>query len=61
MLRRIWSRFREWVSVEDPDERIEGSGEAITSPQHRRSADAERVLHESREAAEDRSNTRRDE
>lgn len=30
--------------VEDADERFEGSGEAITSPQHRRSAAAEREL-----------------
>ncbi|WP_394297061.1 hypothetical protein [Natrinema salifodinae] len=30
--------------MDDPDERIEGSGEPIVSPQHRRSRDAEREL-----------------
>jgi hypothetical protein len=44
MLRNALSRLREWIAVEDPEERIEGSGEAIVSPQHRRSAEAEREL-----------------
>jgi len=44
MIRSVLSRLREWIAVEDPDERIEGSGEAIVSPQHRRSLEAEREL-----------------
>jgi len=44
MIRGVRSRIREWIAVEDPDERIEGAGEAIVSPQHRRSRDAEREL-----------------
>ncbi len=44
MLRTAPSRLREWIAVDDPEERIEGSGEAIVSPQHRRCRDAERTL-----------------
>ncbi|WP_440770454.1 hypothetical protein [Natronorubrum sp. DTA28] len=44
MIRRVIARLREWIAVEDAEERIEGSGEAITSPQHRRSPAAEREL-----------------
>lgn len=44
MFREAVARLREWVSVEDLEERIEGSGEAIVSPQHRRSREAEREL-----------------
>ncbi|ELZ25982.1 MULTISPECIES: hypothetical protein [Natrinema] len=44
MIRSVLSRLREWISVEDPEERIEGSGAAIVSPQHRRSLEAEREL-----------------
>ncbi|SEP74664.1 hypothetical protein [Natrinema salaciae] len=44
MIRTALSRLREWIAVDDPEERIEGSGEAIVSPQHRRSAEAEREL-----------------
>ena len=44
MVRGIIARLRERIAVEDADERIEGSGEAITSPQHRRSPEAEREL-----------------
>ncbi|WP_436344992.1 hypothetical protein [Natronorubrum sp. FCH18a] len=44
MVRGLIARLREWVAVEDAEERIEGSGDAITSPQHRRSPEAEREL-----------------
>jgi len=44
MLRRLVSWVRARVSVEDPEDRIEGSGEPIVAPQHRRAADAERML-----------------
>lgn len=44
MLRTALSRLHEWIAVDDPEERIEGSGEATTSPQHRRCREAEREL-----------------
>jgi len=44
MIRSVLSRLREWIAVKDPEQRIEGSGEAIVSPQHRRSLEAEREL-----------------
>lgn len=46
MVGRVIAWLREWIAVEDPEERIEGSGEAITSPQHRRSPAAECTLEE---------------
>ncbi|ELZ13081.1 MULTISPECIES: hypothetical protein [Haloterrigena] len=52
MIARLIARLRERIAVEDPDERIEGSGDPITSPQHRRAADAERMLEESAELTE---------
>ncbi|MFP8951980.1 hypothetical protein ACLI4Z_03260 [Natrialbaceae archaeon A-arb3/5] len=52
MLRILVSRLREWISVEDADERIEGSGEAIVSPQHRRSVEAESELERLEEYAD---------
>ncbi|OVE84371.1 hypothetical protein [Natronolimnobius baerhuensis] len=54
MFRRFLARVREWVSIADPDERIDGSGEAIVSPQHRRSLEADRELERLSEHAEDR-------
>ncbi|OIB57446.1 hypothetical protein [Natrialba sp. SSL1] len=53
MLRAAISRLRRRFAVEDPDERIEGSGEAITSPQHRRSAEAEAELDRLEELGDD--------
>ena len=44
MIRGVLAWVRERLAVEDADERIEGSGEAITSPQHRRSPEAQRQL-----------------
>ncbi|TMT85464.1 hypothetical protein E2L06_02175 [Haloterrigena sp. H1] len=44
MIRGVLSRLREWIAVENPEERIDGSGEAIVSPQHRRSLEVEREL-----------------
>lgn len=44
MIRGVLSRLREWLAVEDPDERIGRSGKPIVSPQHRRSLEAEREL-----------------
>ncbi|NGM69472.1 hypothetical protein G6M89_10720 [Natronolimnobius sp. AArcel1] len=54
MFRCFLARVREWVSVADPEERIDGSGEAIVSPQHRRSLEAEWELKRLSEYAEDR-------
>ncbi|WP_195892536.1 hypothetical protein [Halopiger goleimassiliensis] len=53
MLRSLFARVHEWVAVDDPDERIEGSGEAITSPQHRRSPEARRELERLEEVADE--------
>ncbi len=61
MFGRLLSRLREWVAVDDPEERIEGSGEPIASPQHRRSAEAEGMLREDHELSEGESHPRRDE
>ncbi|WP_254761561.1 hypothetical protein [Natrinema marinum] len=44
MVRRIIAWLRERIAVEDAEERIEGTGEAITSPQHRRTQEARRLL-----------------
>ena len=44
MIRRLLARLNEWIALEEPDDRIEGSGEAILSPQHRRNLEAEREL-----------------
>ncbi|MWV38243.1 hypothetical protein [Natrialba sp. INN-245] len=52
MLRALVSRAREWIAVDDPEDRIEGSGEPIMSPKNRRSPEAQRVLRESREVEE---------
>ncbi|WP_339104150.1 hypothetical protein [Haloterrigena salinisoli] len=53
MIRRLVARLRERIAVEDPEDRIEGSGEPITSPQHRRAADAERMLREGADSVDD--------
>ncbi|ADD06260.1 uncharacterized protein Nmag_2704 [Natrialba magadii ATCC 43099] len=53
MFRAALTRLRERFAVEDADERIEGSGEAITSPQHRRSAEAEAELDRLEELGDD--------
>ncbi|TYT61340.1 hypothetical protein [Natrialba swarupiae] len=52
MLRALVSRAREWIAVDDPEDRIEGSGEPIMSPKNRRSPEAQRVLRESRDLEE---------
>ncbi|RQG92772.1 hypothetical protein EA462_00645 [Natrarchaeobius halalkaliphilus] len=59
MVRSLLSRLRDWIAVEDADERLEGSGEAITSPQHRRSPEAERTLEEAKKRADERRNEER--
>ncbi|MFP9059769.1 hypothetical protein ACLI4R_04455 [Natrialbaceae archaeon A-chndr2] len=57
MIHRLVKRVREWLAVEDPEGRIEGSGEAITSPQHRRSPEAEAELERLQEGAEETERT----
>lgn len=49
MLGETVAWLRAWLAVEDPDERVEGTGEAIRSLQHRRSREAERELEALRE------------
>ncbi|MFC4987445.1 MULTISPECIES: hypothetical protein [Saliphagus] len=44
MLSGVLSRLRAWLAVEDPEDRIEGTGETIASPQHRRNREARREL-----------------
>ncbi|AGB36451.1 hypothetical protein [Natronococcus occultus] len=36
MLQAGLDRLREWLAVEDPDGRIRGAGDAVTSPRRRR-------------------------
>jgi hypothetical protein len=44
MLRAIIDRLRDAVAVEDPDERIEGSGDVILDPAYNEQYGAERDL-----------------
>ena len=57
MIHGFVKRVRGWLTVEDAENRIEGSGEAITSPQHRRSPEAEAELERLQEAAEETERT----
>lgn len=41
-LRRLVTRFREWWAVEDPEDRIEGSGEVSPDPAYNGRYTAER-------------------
>jgi hypothetical protein len=52
MLRRALQRVREWWSVEDPEERIEGSGEVHLDPAYNSRYEAEREMQRISEAAE---------
>jgi len=53
MLRRALQRVREWWSVEDPEERIEGSGEVHLDPAYNGRYEAEREMQRISEAAEE--------
>ena len=53
MFRALCVRLREWIAVDDPEDRIEGSSEAITSPQHRRSPAATNELERLEELTDD--------
>ncbi|AFZ74072.1 hypothetical protein [Natronobacterium gregoryi] len=53
MLRSLLDRLRKWWSVDDPEERIEGSGEPIVSPKHRRAPEAEQALDPENHQGED--------
>lgn len=44
MIRAIVARLREWIAVEDADERIVGSGEVILDPAYNGRYEAEREL-----------------
>jgi hypothetical protein len=53
MLHRALQRVREWWSVEDPEERIEGSGEVVEiDPACNGRREAEREMQRISEAAE---------
>lgn len=52
MLRRALQRLREWWSVEDPEERIEGSGKTYLDPAYNGRYEAEREMQRLSEAAE---------
>jgi hypothetical protein len=43
-LARLLTRLREWYAVEDPDDRIEGPGEAYLDPAYNGRYEAEREL-----------------
>lgn len=53
MLRRALQRVREWWSVDDPEERIEGSGEVHLDPAYNGRYAAEREMQRISEAAEE--------
>lgn len=55
LIQAVLARLRTWIAVEDPKDRIEGSGEAITSPQHRRAPEATSELERLEELADDHS------
>lgn len=44
MIRSLLDSIRAWIAVEDASDRIEGSGEPIMSPKHRRNPEAEAML-----------------
>jgi len=43
-LGRLWTRIRDAVAVEDPEDRIEGSGEAYLDPAYNGRYEGEREL-----------------
>lgn len=52
-LGRLRKRLADWWAVEDPDERIEGSGEVYLDPAYNGRYTAERKLNELAEAADE--------
>ncbi len=56
MLRRALQRVREWWSVEDPEQRIEGSGKTHLDPAYNGRYEAEREMQRLSEAAEQQRN-----
>lgn len=53
MFRRALQRLREWWSVEDPEDRIEGSGKTHLDPAYNGRYEAEREMQRLSEAAEE--------
>ena len=53
LLSTLRTRLAEWWAVEDPEERIEGSGEAYLDPAYNPSYTAERRLQEMAAAEQD--------
>lgn len=44
MFRAALARLREWIAVEDPDERIRGPGDVVLDPAYNGRYEAEREL-----------------
>lgn len=44
MLRPLLARLREWIEVEDPEERIRGPGDVVLDPAYNGRYEAEREL-----------------
>ncbi len=53
ILRRLGERLRAWWHLEDPEERIEGSGQVVLDPAYNGRYTAERRLQDLAEAGED--------
>lgn len=51
MLRAVIARLREWIAVEDPEERIRGPGDVVLDPAYNGQYEAERELQRLAEAA----------
>lgn len=52
MLRAALARLREWIAVEDAEERIRGPGDVILDPAYNGRYEAERELQRLAEAAD---------
>ncbi|MFC4358067.1 hypothetical protein ACFO0N_08920 [Halobium salinum] len=52
MLRTLLVRLREWVAVEDAEDRVEGTGEAVLDPAYSGRYTAERELRRLSDAAD---------
>ncbi len=53
VLSSLWTRLAEWWAVEDPDERIEGSGDVYLDPAYNGRYTAERRLQRLADAQEE--------
>ena len=53
IIQRLLARLRAWWAVDDPDERIRGSGEVVLDPAYNSRYTGERRLQELARAGED--------